>query len=212
MTSEITFIETIRVENGKINNLDLHVKRSSDAIQRHFGMSYVIPFEQLLEEHFHKAQPQKKQPQKEGSLYDGVYKFRVVYSNKVLKHTLTRYSPQPLKTLKMIECNNIEYGYKYEDRSRIESLRALRGACDDILIIKNGFVTDTSYGNLLFKLKTDNNLYTPDTFLLNGTKREYMLTYGIISERELRIENISECESFYMINAMVEPTLVTVEF
>jgi 4-amino-4-deoxychorismate lyase len=53
-------------------------------------------------------------------------------------------------------------------------------------------------------------LYTPTTFLLKGTKREFLLSKGLISERELRIENIFECESFYMINAMVEPIPVTV--
>ena len=203
----ITFFETIRVDDGKILNLDLHVKRSSATIHHHYSVLYEIPFEQLLEEHFH-----KEQSQKEYSLHNGIFKFRVVYSNRVLKHTLTPYSPLPLNTLKAVECKDIEYNHKYENRSRIESLRALRGGCDDILIIKNGFVTDSSYGNILFKLKGDNNLYTPTTFLLNGTKREFMLSKELIFERELRIENLYECESFYMINAMVEPTPVIVEF
>ncbi|MDO9680046.1 MAG: aminotransferase class IV [Bacteroidales bacterium] len=201
----VTFFETIKVENGKINNLDLHIKRSSETILRHYGIIYAIPFEQLLEEYY-----LKEHSHKEYSLQNGIFKFRVVYSSRVLKHTLTPYSPQTLKTLKVVEYNGIEYGYKYENRSRIESLRALRGACDDILIVKNGYATDTSYGNILFKLKNDKNLYTPTTFLLKGTKREFMLSKGLISERELRIENISECELFYMINAMVEPTPVTV--
>jgi len=202
----ITFFETIRVDDGKISNFDLHVKRSSATIHHHYGVLYEIPFEQLLEEHF-----LKEQPQKEYSLHNGIFKFRVVYSNRVLKHTLTPYSPQPLNTLKVVECKDIEYDYKYENRSRIESIRSLRGGCDDILIIKDGFVTDTSYGNVLFKLKRDNNLYTPTTFLLNGTKRQFMLSKGIIFERELRIENLNECESFYMINAMVEPIPVAIE-
>ncbi|PKO96968.1 MAG: hypothetical protein CVU12_02560 [Bacteroidetes bacterium HGW-Bacteroidetes-7] len=202
----ITFFETIRVDAGKISNLDLHVKRSSATIHHHYGVLYEIPFEQLLDEHF-----LKEQSQKEYSLHNGIFKFRVVYSNRVLKHTLTPYSPLPLNTLKAVDCKDIEYDYKYENRSRIESLRALRGGCDDILIIKNGFVTDTSYGNVLFKLKRDNNLYTPTTFLLNGTKRQFMLSKGIIFERDLRVENLNECESFYMINAMVDPITVTVE-
>jgi 4-amino-4-deoxychorismate lyase len=201
----VAFFETIKVENGKINNLDLHIKRSSETILRHYGIIYEIPFEQLLEQYDH-----KEHSHKEYALQKGIFKFRIVYSNRVLKHTLTPYSPQTLNTLKVVECNDIEYGYKYEDRSRIESLRALRGACDDILIVKKGYATDTSYGSILFKLKNDNNLYTPTTFLLKGTKREFLLSKGLISERELRIENIFECESFYMINSMVDPIPVTV--
>ena len=200
MMNGVTFFETLKVENRKINNLDLHIKRSSETILRHYGIIYAIPFEHLLDGYYH-----KEHSHKEYSLQNGIFKFRVVYSNRVLNHTLTPYSPQTVVTLKVVDCNDIEYGYKYENRSRIESLRALRGACDDILIVKNGYATDTSYGNVLFKLENDNNLYTPTTFLLKGTKRDFLLSKGLISERELRTENIFECESFYMINAMVDP-------
>lgn len=195
--NRLAFFETIRVEDGVICNLELHIKRSSETIHRHFGIIYRIPFEEILDNY---------------SKQDGIFKLRVVYSDKLISHTINKYTPQPLSCVKIVDCNDIEYSYKFENRSRLESLRALRGRCDDILIVKKGFVTDTSYGNLLFKLKGDTCIYTPETCLLRGTKREQMLCNGLIKERELTKDKLSDCEAFYMINAMVDPMPIAIEF
>ena len=70
----------------------------------------------------------------------------------------------------MIDNDDICYPYKYTDRDNINRLIELRGDCDDILIIKNGMVTDSSYANVVFR-DLNGNWVTPSTFLLPGTIR-----------------------------------------
>ena len=74
--------------------------------------------------------------------------------------------------------------------------------CDDIIIIKDGFVTDASSSNLVFENKT--GLYTPASYLLRGTKREYLLSKGLIEERIIKEDSLKEYDSIYLINAMVD--------
>ena len=45
----------------------------------------------------------------------------------------------------------MEYNYKWEDRSQLDALYAKRENVDDILIVKNGLITDTLYANIAFE-------------------------------------------------------------
>ncbi|HHF3814093.1 TPA: aminotransferase class IV [Haemophilus influenzae] len=89
---------------------------------------------------------------------------------------------------------------KYSDRSLINTLFAQRGACDEIMIIKNGKVTDCSIGNLIFR--QGKKWYTPDTPLLLGTQREKLLQEGKIQERTIFLEDIVNFDEIKIINAM----------
>lgn len=186
---EKIFIESIKVENGDVFNLELHTERSSATIFDHFGVKKEIPFLKILSDY-----PNKK----------GLFKFRVLYSDSVIEHSLTPYNLKDKLTVLPIECDNLEYRYKYANREVFDNLVQKRGICDDVLIIKNGFVTDTSYGNILFRLRGDNNLYTPDMPLLKGTKREFLLRKGLIKQRSVKFEELKDCEMVYMINAMID--------
>ena len=97
---------------------------------------------------------------------EGVVKCSIRYSDKVESVNYLPYSPRPIRRLKLVECDDINYSRKYADRRALEALREKRGECDDVLIVKNGFVTDTSYSNIVFFDGSD--YFTPDTFLLNG--------------------------------------------
>ncbi len=55
---------------------------------------------------------------------------------------------------------------------------------DDIIITKNGNITDSSFSNLVFE-SSDGALFTPETYLLEGgTKRKFLLKNGIIREKK----------------------------
>ena len=62
----------------------------------------------------------------------------------------------------------LDYAFKYEDRSALMRLTRQKGICDDILITKDGFITDTSYSNVV--LENSEGLFVPHTYLLNGTR------------------------------------------
>ena len=89
---------------------------------------------------------------------------------------------------------------KYSDRSLINKLFDQRGSCDEIIIIKNGKVTDCSIGNLIFR--QGKKWYTPDSPLLLGTQREKLLQEGKIQERTIFQEDIVNFDEIKIINAM----------
>ena len=74
--------------------------------------------------------------------------------------------------------------------------------CDDILIVKNGRITDTSYANIVVR-GSDNTWYTPSTYLLNGTRRQSLLDRGIIKEREITPASLRKFRELHLINSMI---------
>lgn len=73
---------------------------------------------------------------------------------------------------------------------------------DDIIIVKNGLVTDASSSNLVFV--RDGNFVTPADCLLPGTKRQLLLDKGMIRQEKVRVEDIWHYDSVLFINAMID--------
>ena len=74
---------------------------------------------------------------------------------------------------------------------------------EEIIIVKDGLVTDSSYSNLVFR--QGNVWYTPSTYLLNGVKRQRLLQQEFIFEREIRPEDLDKYSKVSLINAMLDP-------
>ena len=66
----------------------------------------------------------------------------------------------------------------------MNSLFQIRQDKDDILIVKNGLLTDTSIANIA--LYDGNDWYTPLHPLLKGTKRAELLDKGVLKEKEIK--------------------------
>jgi 4-amino-4-deoxychorismate lyase len=77
-----------------------------------------------------------------------------------------------------------------------------RGKSDDIIIVRNGFVTDASYANLIFR--KGNEWFTPTTYLLAGTMRAFLLDSNRIKSTEICAEDLVNYESCKLINAMLD--------
>jgi len=105
--------------------------------------------------------------------------------------------------------DNIDYSEKYLDRELINSLFSKRGDKDDVLIIRNGRVTDTSYCNVAFL--SESIWYTPDIPLLEGTRRAQLLQDGIITTKEMPVTEIHNYESCRLFNAMMDFGQVEIE-
>ena len=132
---------------------------------------------------------------------DGVWKLRVVYGVKIERHELTRYVVQPVRSLKLVHDDTIEYSHKNEDRSAIDALMAQRSGCDNILIVKNGCVTDSAYANIAFS--DGGEWFTPDTPLLAGIQRAALIAEGKLKERRIRTEDLKRYHNAMLINAML---------
>jgi len=100
----------------------------------------------------------------------------------------------------LVEDNAIEYNLKYSDRTKLNLLFDKREECDDILIIKNKYVTDTLYCNIVFF--DGEKWITPSHPLLKGTARERLLTQKTIFQEPVTIEHLQNFTHFKLINAM----------
>ena len=193
----MNFIESIRVKDGRLCNLEAHVRRSSATLLYHYGVKNELPFGELFASALAAMEGDNA----------GLYKLRVVYGREVVSVLLLPYQEPVSITLKAVECDDIDYSYKYEDRSHFALLLKDKGDCDDILIVKDGLVTDTSYGNIVYKM--DGELCTPASPLLKGTRRELMLHEGLLRERDLPYGELCKCSAFYMINAMLNMKIIS---
>ncbi|MEW6506708.1 MAG: aminotransferase class IV [Bacteroidota bacterium] len=143
--------------------------------------------------------------------YGMVVKINVYYSEEIEEVKYSIYEPKKIEKLKLIACDEIDYSYKYSERKIFDELKK-RADCsetEDILIIKNKFITDTSYSNIAFFNGT--KWITPSTPLLTGTKRAQLLKDGIISEHEIKRDDLKKYYSAKLFNAILDfndcPTL-----
>ena len=171
------YIETIRLENGHFHLLELHQLRMSATIREVYGNNIVVPD---IRDNL-------------GIVADipayGIYKCRIVYDNDIHDIEFKPYTPRDVRSLKVVEAPaGLDYHLKSCDRSALSSLALSRGDCDEVIILRDGLITDTSYTNLVFR--SDEGLYTPRTPLLKGVMRSHLLKNGIIHEIDIRPEDI----------------------
>lgn len=131
------------------------------------------------------------------------YKARVVYGEQGIEAVeYAPYSMRNINSLQVVEDDMIVYDYKSTDRSHINALVAQKGECDEIIIVKHGLLTDTSFTNLaIFDGK---QWITPRHPLLPGTKRAALLDKGIIREADITLEDLRNANKISLFNAMVE--------
>ena len=166
------YFETIKIEDGKIFNLNYHIARMRRTVK---GC-----YEKLTESYI-------------TSLIDiphkGLFKCKIIYGDVINKIEVTSYFAREIKFLKIVEDNELIYDSKLVDREDINSLYSLRGECDEIIIIQNGEVRDTSIANLAFF--DGAKWVTPDKPLLEGTMRSKLLDEGRIEKAVINIENLN---------------------
>lgn len=181
-------IESIKLVDGRYYNLFYHESRMNKALRTLCGVSEHFELEQFLSNFEPPGQ--------------GLYKCRITYDDQSKTIEFLPYTFKPIQTLKVIEHDRISYEFKYQDRRTINRLFDLRRECDDILIIKRGLVTDSSYCNIVFR--NNGTWYTPWSPLLKGTQRQKLLEHDMIVEEEIRVKDISSFKTFKLINAMWE--------
>lgn len=181
-------IESIKVENGKLCNIESHTKRFNEARAEAFGVNEFLDLSQAIEI-----------PK---SLSNTIYKCRILYSSQIESIEFQEYTPKAVKSLKIVDGGDIDYHLKYENRESFNNLLLNKGEADDILIVKDGFITDTSYSNIAFF--DGEQWYTPTTYLLNGTMRQTLLANGRLKEATITPFDLSKYIEAKMINAMLD--------
>lgn len=179
------FIESIKVEDQKPDLLDLHQKRVNQTFS-HFGKEGSIDLSKIFKNLDHDE--------------DGLYKLKIVYNlDKKYRTQMIPYAIPEILNFQLVENNTFDYSFKFEDRKELERMK-MRAKAEEIIIVKNNHITDTSFSNLLF-LK-GKEWFTPSSYLLNGVQRQHLLKQKKIKEMEITLQNIKEFSHFQLINAM----------
>lgn len=133
----------------------------------------------------------------------GLAKLRFVYDEAGIHDiSCTPYKRKNIHSLRLVTANDIDYRYKSVDRSALNQLKEKQGECDEILIIRNKHITDTSYTNVA--LYDGKQWFTPSTPLLQGTMRQSLLDRGLLQERELLVSDLPNYKQISLFNAMME--------
>lgn len=181
-------IESIKLEDGCFRNLPYHERRMAIALKTLFGSNATVKLEPFLRE---APFPEK-----------GLFKCRVTYCGGSMHAEYTPYERRSVERVKVVVDDQIMYPFKFADRTRINQLFSLRGECDDVLIMRNGKLTDCSYSNIVFRKHDE--WFTPASPLLEGTMRQQLLEKNKIKAREIEKQDLRSFQSFKMINAMLE--------
>jgi 4-amino-4-deoxychorismate lyase len=180
------FLETIKCKDGQLFNLRFHQNRFNLVMKDYFGITREINLKEMI-----------KIPE---DYKTGLFRCRVIYSKTIEKIEFLPYYYRKVQSLKLIQNNQIDYRYKFANRQYLEKLFARRGNCDDILIIKNGCITDSFTANVIFS--DGSRWWTPDTPLLPGTMRAKLLDEGKISVCRITYDDLRKYQKVGLINAM----------
>ena len=136
------------------------------------------------------------------SFQKGLVKCRVLYASSIEKIEFHSYKICPIHSLKIVHDNTIGYTYKTENRTALTQLFQQRANFDDIMIVKNGLITDSYYANLVFD--DGQQFFTPRYPLLKGVRRASLLQDKSIQEADIHLEDIAQFEKVHLINAMMK--------
>lgn len=181
------FLESICFEAGAYHLLDYHQIRVNRTFQHFYPEKAPLILEEIL--------PDIKSDEK--------IKVRLMYHEHDHDLDVSNYIPKSITQLRLVASNQLDYSFKYLNRSKLIELLEPGNEHEEVVITKNGYVTDSTYSNLIFK--QDGFWYTPSTFLLNGVKRQYLLARKLIIERPIRKQDIKDYSEVSLINAMLDP-------
>ena len=178
--------ESIAVINGAYQNLDAHNRRIYRTAQALWQQKKPLQFlETCLPE-----------PPKEG-----VFKCRFLY-NATEHHTLFKpYTSRKLSRLILVEATDLLYDYKYTNRAGIDKHTHALLSNQDVILTQHGFIRDTSYANIA--CSRNGEWFTPETPLLQGTRRELGIRSGKLIPVPIHINDLRYFETITWFNAML---------
>ena len=180
------FLETICIKNGIVQHIEAHKERMRKTAA-HFG--------------FHAPELPDLSAQLPGELRDKKVKCSITYHEKINNIAFSEYVARKIRSLKLVE-SDINYTFKFSDRLALNTLLEKKENADEILIIQNNCITDTTFSNVVFQ--RNNTFFTPDTYLLNGIKRQKLLQEKKIQEMRINLDDLHTFDAVFLVNAMLD--------
>jgi len=182
-------LETIKVDQGKPFFISFHNERFNRTRLELFGIQENLDLSTIINP------PDLN-----------CYRCRIVYSKKIEKIEFIPYQPRIFKIFQIVYDDHIDYEYKYLDRSAIQKLEQFKKEAHDILIIKQGLITDTSIANVAFF--DGEQWITPANPLLKGTTRERLLQENKIQTKMIDLKEIKKYSKMALMNALLGFTVL----
>lgn len=180
------FIESICCLEGEAQLIDLHQERVNRTFLEFFPQYTPIKLSDIVQ----------NIPAK------GKYKCRVEYSFELHSIEFIFYQTPSIHSLQVVQSDSIEYEYKSTKRGELDRIFEQRGLADDIIIVKNGRVTDSYFANLVFF--DGKKWWTPDRPLLLGIKRQSLINLGMLKTKKIFKKDLSTFRKVSLINAMLD--------
>ncbi len=179
-------IETIKVANRQFRYLEYHQSRMDQSRATLFPDSDQLLLSELA------IPPQ---------LSKGTYKCRIVYGERMGNVEFIPYVKKSVNRVKLVEADDLEYPFKYVDRSAFLELSKNNPGYDEMIIVQHGLITDTTYSNLAFH--RGGKWYTPASPILKGTCRQRLLDEGLLEEIDITPADLPRFNRISIINAMI---------
>ncbi len=177
--------ETIKVVNKMPQNIPYHQKRVEWTFREYYKSEPFFNLTDLV---------------KMIDFPDGLIRFKVIYDKDSLEYLCYPYSRKRIEYLELVPVQNLDYRFKYIDRTTLG--KHIKNDHTEPIFVINGFITDTTFTNLVFF--DGYKWWTPSTYLLWGTKREFLLKSGIIFEAKIKVEDLTQFKKVSFINSMNE--------
>ena len=176
------FIETIKIDKGKAFHLDYHQLRINRALKS-INASAFFSLKEII-----------KPPS------NTLIRARITYNKSSYTIEYFDYKFRQITSLLAIE-SNINYEHKYTNRDNINALFIRKAQHDDILIVKNSLIRDTSIANIAFF--NENRWITPKHPLLKGTTRARLIDEGFLHVEDITLNEALNFKGFALMNAMI---------
>ena len=182
------FIESIKLQDGKFYRIALHQARVDKVFADFYpAVKPINLVELLIKSDFPET---------------GIHKCRIVFDSEVQFLEYIPYVRREIKSLKLVETDMETLPYKIEDRTKLDIAFAKREACDDVLMIRNDLLTDTSYSNIA--LFDGENWITPKSPLLFGVNRAQLVAENKLIQKDIKVSELFNFQRISLFNAMIE--------
>jgi 4-amino-4-deoxychorismate lyase len=179
MMETVKYFETIKCEDFEIFNLEYHNKRVSNTIGLNINLQeYIYPVSNEL------------------------LRCKVIYDkNEIIDVLYFPYKKREIKNFRLIFDDKIEYEKKYLDRTNLDKLFEQKENSDEIIIVKNGVITDTSIANIA--IFYENIWITSKNCLLKGTTRNRLIEEKKLVEKDINLKMLKSASNLALMNAMI---------
>ena len=181
--SSSLLLETIKVNKGQAENIFYHQQRCNQSRKILFNSKNILDLSSLIQA-----------PSKD------LYRCRILYGETLYSIQYIPYIPKVIHSLKIVS-SDIHYDFKYANRDALNALRITHPQVDEVIIEKEGYLTDTTIANIAFY--DGKHWITPKKPLLAGSMRAKLIDEGFLHTKDISKTNLHKYTHLALMNAMI---------